>query len=373
MAAGPSGATCRGRRARRWTRWPARSRSIRGRSTCARTRTRCHARPARGGRPRPRRGAARAAPFPGPRVQARRRRDAQDRRRSEADAGRRPAAGPAAAASFAVARRGAAARRGQRVGAAPAASAQGRSSGVERREGVVAPGHAARPELLSTNPGRHASVALLLIRVATGACSRLTVGPSSPTARRSSPAGLRPRGCPWHASGVVRDLSELVGGLLLVLGLLTRPAAAVVSFTMVVAWATVHLADAAKIGGPGGPAFEYPFVLWSWRRRWPSWVPAGTRSTRCWSARRVVAELAPTARRAVQSSGRHALGMSMSGCGCPRARRSPRRRPGAPAPGARARRAAWPRRPGLRRASCSAPACGRTWRRAPRPGPRGGT
>ena len=40
-----------------------------------------------------------------------------------------------------------------------------------------------------------------------------------------------------------------------------RPAAASVSFTMVVAWATMHLNDLPNIGAQGGPAFEYPFLL----------------------------------------------------------------------------------------------------------------
>jgi uncharacterized membrane protein YphA (DoxX/SURF4 family) len=30
---------------------------------------------------------------------------------------------------------------------------------------------------------------------------------------------------------------------------------------MVVAWSSMHLGDIAKIGGQGGTAFEYPFLL----------------------------------------------------------------------------------------------------------------
>jgi putative oxidoreductase len=56
-------------------------------------------------------------------------------------------------------------------------------------------------------------------------------------------------------------LAELVGGALMIIGLATRPAAAAVSFTMVVAWAMVHLKDIPKIGAQGGAAFEYPFLL----------------------------------------------------------------------------------------------------------------
>ena len=56
-------------------------------------------------------------------------------------------------------------------------------------------------------------------------------------------------------------LAELVGAVLMIIGLATRPAAAAISFTMVVAWIMVHLKDRPKIGAQGGAAFEYPFLL----------------------------------------------------------------------------------------------------------------
>jgi putative oxidoreductase len=116
--------------------------------------------------------------------------------------------------------------------------------------------------LLYPVQSRTASAGLLLVRLATG----LLLVPHG-YAKASGgvtmlAAGLAQKGFPaptllaWCAT-----LAELVGGLMLALGLLTRPAAAVVAFNMVVAWASMHLADFLKIGGPGGSAFEYPFLL----------------------------------------------------------------------------------------------------------------
>jgi putative oxidoreductase len=116
--------------------------------------------------------------------------------------------------------------------------------------------------LLYPDPRRTGSVALLIVRLATG----LMLAPHGWAKLTSGPAGLAgglaQRGLPaptllaWCAT-----LAELVGGLFVALGLLTRPAAAAASFTMVVAWATMHLADAAQIGAGPGARFEYPFLL----------------------------------------------------------------------------------------------------------------
>jgi putative oxidoreductase len=75
-------------------------------------------------------------------------------------------------------------------------------------------------------------------------------------------AGLASRGAPapialaWCAT-----LAEAVGGLLVAIGLLTRPAAAAACVTMVVAWSTSHLGDAIRIGTAKGGVFEYPLLL----------------------------------------------------------------------------------------------------------------
>lgn len=117
--------------------------------------------------------------------------------------------------------------------------------------------------LLSPEAGRpFYDHALLLVRAATG----LVVVPHGVYKLLGGPAGLAgglaamgfpaPTLLAWCAV-----LAEAVGAALMVLGLATRPAAASVSFTMVVAWATMHLNDLPNIGAQGGPAFEYPFLL----------------------------------------------------------------------------------------------------------------
>jgi putative oxidoreductase len=116
--------------------------------------------------------------------------------------------------------------------------------------------------LLLPDLNQKGPIALLLIRAATG----LVLVPHGYFKLMGGPAGLAAglaaKGFPaatvlaWCAT-----LAELVGGLCLAVGLLGRPAAAVVSFTMVVAWASSHLGNIADIGGPKGGAFEYPFVL----------------------------------------------------------------------------------------------------------------
>ena len=116
--------------------------------------------------------------------------------------------------------------------------------------------------VLATDPTRFASVALLIVRAATGAVLaphgwyKLVDG-----AQRLS-GGLSAKGLPMpYVLAWCATLAELLGGVMLIAGLFTRPAAATVFVTMVVAWASSHLGDLPKIGGPGGPAFEYPFLL----------------------------------------------------------------------------------------------------------------
>jgi len=114
--------------------------------------------------------------------------------------------------------------------------------------------------LLLPNLERNGSIALLITRAATGLLLvphgyyKIAAGPAGLA------AGLAAKGFPapllmaWCAA-----LAELVGGLCLALGLLGRLAAIAVSFTMVVAWVSMHLGDIATIGK--GSAFEYPFLL----------------------------------------------------------------------------------------------------------------
>ena len=115
---------------------------------------------------------------------------------------------------------------------------------------------------LNPEPGRFGPLALFLVRVATG----LVVFPHGYFKVMGGvaglSAGLASKGVPaaplfaWCAT-----LAEFVGGLLMVLGLLTRPAAASVAFTLFVAWSTMHLGDLPNIGAKGGASFEYPFLL----------------------------------------------------------------------------------------------------------------
>ncbi|MDI1446232.1 DoxX family protein [Polyangium sp. 6x1] len=116
--------------------------------------------------------------------------------------------------------------------------------------------------LLYPDSNRTGSLGLLLVRLATGALlaahgfSKLVDGPAGLA------GGLAMKGFPaptllaWCST-----LAEFLGGICLLLGLLTRPAAAVVAFNMVVAWASMHLPDAAHVGSVKGVPFEYPFLL----------------------------------------------------------------------------------------------------------------
>jgi putative oxidoreductase len=116
--------------------------------------------------------------------------------------------------------------------------------------------------LLYPEPERTGSLALLLVRVATGAMVLPHGWFKAANGAVGLAGGLASKGWPvptffaWSAT-----LAELVGGALMIIGLFTRPAAAMVCFTMLVAWIGNHLADAARIGQGGGVAFEYPFLL----------------------------------------------------------------------------------------------------------------
>jgi putative oxidoreductase len=111
-------------------------------------------------------------------------------------------------------------------------------------------------------PDSRSSIGLLIARVAAG----LVVAPhgfyKAMGGAAGLAAGLAKGGMPaptllaWCAT-----LAELVGGLLMVVGLATRFAAASVAFTLTVAWMLIHSGDIAKIGAQGGAAFEYPFLL----------------------------------------------------------------------------------------------------------------
>jgi putative oxidoreductase len=115
--------------------------------------------------------------------------------------------------------------------------------------------------LLAPGPSR-VDLALLLVRIATGVMMLAhgyykLIGGVSGLAQGLAAGGLPAPGLlAWCAT-----LAEAVGGVLMIIGLATRPAAAAISFTMVVAWLLVHLKDIPKIGAQGGAAFEYPFLL----------------------------------------------------------------------------------------------------------------
>jgi putative oxidoreductase len=111
-------------------------------------------------------------------------------------------------------------------------------------------------------PDSRSSIGLLIARVAAG----LMVAPhgfyKAMGGAAGLAAGLEKGGMPaptllaWCAT-----LSELLGGILMIIGLGTRLASASVAFTLTVAWMLIHSGDIAKIGAQGGAAFEYPFLL----------------------------------------------------------------------------------------------------------------
>lgn len=116
--------------------------------------------------------------------------------------------------------------------------------------------------ILSSGPNRFVDLALLIVRAATGLMMfphgyfKLMDGAAGLTKGLAAGGMPAPALLAWCAT-----LAEAVGAALMIVGLATRPAAASVAFTMVFAWATVHLGDMAKIGQQGGAAFEYPFLL----------------------------------------------------------------------------------------------------------------
>lgn len=75
-------------------------------------------------------------------------------------------------------------------------------------------------------------------------------------------AGLEGKGFPmpgvmaWSAT-----LAELLGGLLLAVGLFTRPSSIVLAFTMLVALLSTHAHQIKELGTGGGVGFEYPSLL----------------------------------------------------------------------------------------------------------------
>lgn len=116
--------------------------------------------------------------------------------------------------------------------------------------------------LFYPDPTRSGSLGLLLVRVAAGGLlvphgvSKLLGGVSGFAGALAAKGLPSPLVLAWCAT-----LAEAVGGALVVLGLLTRPAALSAFITMVVAWSTTHLADAAKIGTGKGVTFEYPLLM----------------------------------------------------------------------------------------------------------------
>ncbi len=91
---------------------------------------------------------------------------------------------------------------------------------------------------------RLADAGLLLLRVFAGLTLALTHGWSKVTDPAGIIAGAGKLGFPAPTlSGWAAALSEFLGGILLALGLLTRPAAFFIAFTMFVAAALVHARD----------------------------------------------------------------------------------------------------------------------------------
>jgi putative oxidoreductase len=60
----------------------------------------------------------------------------------------------------------------------------------------------------------------------------------------------------WSAT-----LAELLGGLLVAVGLVVRPAAASLTVTMLVAVLSTHAHQIKQLGTGGGVGFEYPSLL----------------------------------------------------------------------------------------------------------------
>jgi putative oxidoreductase len=116
--------------------------------------------------------------------------------------------------------------------------------------------------ILLPDPARTQPIALLLTRVATGLLLvphgyfKITGGVAGLAGGLAAKGLPAPTALAWCAA-----LAEFAGGIFLALGFLGRLSALAISITMVVAWVTMHLGNIKDIGGAGGSAFEYPFLL----------------------------------------------------------------------------------------------------------------
>jgi putative oxidoreductase len=109
-----------------------------------------------------------------------------------------------------------------------------------------------------------ADAGLFILRVSIGLMLAFGhgMGKLSPSARGQMAGFLESKGIPApHVAAFAAMFAEFFGGLLLALGLLTRPAAFLIAFTMLVAVTTAHLHDPLFLHpGPGGakePALLY--------------------------------------------------------------------------------------------------------------------
>src|SRR5688572_16662609 len=100
-------------------------------------------------------------------------------------------------------------------------------------------------------PAGRFGAALLVLRVVVGAAFILHGWP-----KVNDVAGFAEKtGVPWIL-GAAAAYSELVGGVLLILGLLTPVASGLLAVVMLVALFKVHLPAGHTFVNPGGPNFE---------------------------------------------------------------------------------------------------------------------
>jgi putative oxidoreductase len=107
-----------------------------------------------------------------------------------------------------------------------------------------------------TEPNRFAT-ALLLVRVVVGIAFVLHGAPKMAHASTWMDA------MPHHPPAILQEaaaVAEFVGGLLLIVGLATRVAAALIAVDMIVAIAIVHLPDHAPLVTSHGESMELPLV-----------------------------------------------------------------------------------------------------------------
>lgn len=95
---------------------------------------------------------------------------------------------------------------------------------------------------------------------------------------------------PGYLMALAAGSAEFFGGLALLLGLLTRPAALVLAVTMIVAILSVHIGNGLFMSNNG-----YEFGLAWWRYRW-HWRSRGRRGIGGSPARSPVERWAPAAR-----------------------------------------------------------------------------